>query len=611
MRYLVKTDKFKEAINLQNVKFNDVRLQSGFWFEKEKLNRETTINAVYHQFDITGRIKAFDFNWYEGDELKPHYYWDSDVAKWMEGAAYILAKGPNADLEKKIDDLIEKIRIHQGLDGYFNIYFTVVEPSKRFRCRGYHELYCAGHLIEAAIACDEIGKPVLLECMKKYVEYIYKVFVVEKSAAFTTPGHEEIELALVRLYRYTGNKLYLDLAAHFINIRGTEEGVDRDEGSQSNVPVREIKEAVGHSVRAGYLYTGMAMLAKETNDKELFEACRTIFDNIVSKKMYVTGGIGSSRVGEAFTNAYDLQNDIAYAETCASIAMMFFCHEMLEIDNNAVYADVIEREFFNSMMSGLSLDGTRFFYVNPLEINLNEHFKNLYGPAKYPITQRPEIFGCSCCPPNINRMLASLGNYIFGLENDTIYVNQYPAATMEKDGVSCSVKTDYPTSGVINVKADGVKRVALRIPSWSASFKLNKAYEMNKGYAIVENDGTDIVLELDMTPHAVFANSHINRDAYKLCIQRGPVVYCAEGVDNDGGELHRFSVAPDFTWSEKFDTASGLPELDISAYKLTDTDALYSVSIPKRVETNLHLIPYSSFANRGESDMRIWFNAII
>lgn len=595
---------------MQNIKFNDVRLQSGFWFEKEKLNRETTINTVYHQFDLTGRIKAFDFNWFDGDDLQPHYYWDSDVAKWMEGAAYILAKEENADLEKKLDDLIEKIRIHQCPDGYFNIYFTVVEPSKRFRRRANHELYCAGHLIEAAIACDEIGKPVLLECMKKYIAYIHKVFVVDKSAAFASPGHEEIELALVRLYRHTGDKFYLDLAAYFINIRGTEDDIERVDYDQSDRPVRSIDEAIGHAVRAVYLYIGMAMLAKETNDKELFEVCRTIFNNIYTKKMYITGGVGSTPIGEAFTNAYDLQNDIAYAETCASIAMMIFCREMLTMENNAVYADVIEREFFNSMMSGLSLDGQRFFYVNPLEINLNEHFRNKYGSTKYPITQRPEIFGCSCCPPNINRMLASLGNYIFGLEDDTLYVNQYPGATMEKDGISCVIETNYPTSGVINVKANGVKRVALRIPSWSASFKLNKAYEMNNGYAIVENDGADIVLELDMTPRAIFSNSHVNRDAYKLCIQRGPVVYCAEAVDN-GAELHRFSVAPNFTWSEKFDTVSGLPELDISAYKLTDTDALYSTSIPQRTETTLHLIPYSSFANRGESDMRVWFNAII
>ena len=589
---------------------SNVTLNSGFWFQKEELNRKTTINAVYDQFSITGRIKAFDFSWREGDDNKPHFYWDSDVAKWMEGAAYILQKHHDEKLEKEVDDLIEKIKTHQGPDGYFNIYFTNIDPSKRFTNRDWHELYCAGHLIEAAIACDEIGKPTLLECMKKYVSYIDKVFVKEKSAAFATPGHEEIELALIRLYRHTADKQYLDLAAHFINTRGTENDVGRADYNQSDVPVREQIEAKGHAVRAVYLYTAMAMLAKETGDTALLNACRALFENITSKKMYITGGIGSLSIGETFTNAYDLPNDVAYAETCASIGMMFFCRAMLENENDSRYADVIEREFFNGVLSGLSLDGTRFFYVNPLEINLNEHFQNQYGKAKFPITQRPEIFGCSCCPPNINRLLSSLGTYVFGLDNDTLFINQYAASTLSDNGVSCVISTNYPTSGNVKIKADGVKFVALRIPAWCTSFKINKAYDMKNGYAIVENNGEEIILNLEIKVCAVYANANVARDAHKLAIMRGPVVYCAEAVDN-GEALHKYSIANDFRYDETYDTASGLPEIDITASVICGSDALYSFDAPSKKNAVLHLVPYSSFANRGECDMRVWFGAKI
>lgn len=599
---------------MQSIDFGKVELQSGYWFKKEKLNREITINAVYEQFEASGRIRAFDCNWREGQENRPHIFWDSDVAKWMEGAAYILAHHPDAELEKKLDTLIEKIRIHQGSDGYFNIYFMAVEPAMRFHNRDCHELYCAGHLIEAAIACDEIGKPVLLECMKKYVSYIHRVFVEEKSVAFASPGHEEIELALVRLYRYTGEQAYLQLAAHFINIRGTENDVDGNgryrQEIQCHVPVRKQEEAVGHAVRALYLYTGMAMLAKETEDTELLNVCRTLFENISDKKMYVTGGVGSTHIGEAFTNAFDLPNDTAYAETCASIALMFFCRAMLENEPDGKYADVIERAFYNGVLSGISLDGKQFFYENALEINLNEHFESEYGKPRFPITQRPEIFSCSCCPPNLNRLLPSLGGYLFGLDNDVLYVNQYASAQMTDGNISCTVKTDYPVSGNISVTASGVEKIALRIPEWCGAFQMNKPYEMKNGYAIFQNDGTPVTLELDMTPHAVFADSRVARDAYKLCIMRGPVVYCAEAVDN-GEELHRFSIAPDFSWSEKRDTVSDLPELDISAFRLQDSKKLYSTNVPRRESAALHLIPYSSFANRGESDMRIWFHAVL
>lgn len=601
---------------MKSVDFSKVMFKSGYWLEKEELNRKITINAVYERFDSSGRLKAFDCDWREGEKNCPDIFWDSDVAKWMEGAAYILAHYPDKKLEERLDSLIEKIRINQRADGYFNIHFMAVEPAKRFYNRDWHELYCAGHLMEAAIACDSIGKPVLLECMEKYSDYIHRVFVKEKSSCFASSGHEEIELALIRMYRHTGMKKYLDLAKHFIDIRGTDEDYNLNPGyrkdyMQAHMPVREQKEAVGHAVRALYLYTGMAMLAKETEDTELFSACKALFENIVNQKMYITGGVGSTHIGEAFTNAYDLPNDTAYAETCASIALMLFSRAMLENETDSRYADIIERAFYNGVLSGISLDGKRFFYENALEINLNEHFENAFGSPRYPITQRPEIFGCSCCPPNLNRLLSSLGGYIFGLEDNTLFINQYASSEFEENGVYCSVKTDYPVSGKIIVEAKGIAELALRIPDWCKHFEINTPYHIKNGYAIIENRENIIELKLEMKPCSVFANSHVARDAFKLCFMRGPIVYCAEEIDN-GGELHRFSVSPEFCYEEIYNnTLSGLPELEISAFRLETDEKLYSGNLPKKTPAKLRLIPYSSFANRGESDMRVWFNSEI
>lgn len=590
--------------------FYDVDIKSGFWFEKEKLNRETTIISVYEQFEKSGRIRAFDFETYDKSGIKPHYFWDSDVAKWIESAAYVLAKHHNSSLEGKIDSLIEKIKLHQGEDGYFNIYFTVVKPEERFKNRDCHELYCAGHLIEAAIACDKIGKHDLLECMDKYIDYIHRVFVVKKSAAFTTPGHEEIELALLRLYRHKRDEKYLKLAQFFINERGTENDTDRNMYNQSHIPVRRQEEAVGHSVRALYLYTGMAMLAKETDDAQLLDVCRKLFENIASKKMYITGGIGSTHIGETFTNAYDLPNDTAYAETCAGIAMMFFCRAMLENENRSEYADIIEREFYNGVLSGLSADGKRFFYENALEINLNEHFDYGWGKPRFPITRRPEIFDCSCCPPNINRLLASLGNYVYGFENDTLYINQYVPSTLKDGERTCEIATYYPKSGIVKIKAHGVKKVAFRIPEYSLqNFSISAPYTLNNGYAIITNTGECIELSLDVSPRAVYSNSLVTRDAHKMCIMAGPVVYCAEALDNKA-PVHTYAIPQNFGYSADTDKISDKSffEFDIHAYALQGIDELYTSKPPRYEKAELHIIPYCTFANREECDMRVWFD---
>ena len=596
---------------MKQFSFDRVTLTDGYLFEKQEMNRKITIDAVYDRFDETGRIGAFDFSYREGDGIVPHIYWDSDVAKWMEGAAYILKKHPDPRLEARVDALVEKIKAHQGADGYFNIYYTVVEPENRFTNRDRHELYCAGHLMEAAVAYAEAtGKAEFLHCMERYADYIHQVFVVEKSAAFYTPGHEELELALVRLYRHTGKKKYLDMAAYFINTRGVHESENtRSSYDQSHAPVRQQSEAVGHAVRAMYLYTGMAYLAAETGEAELIRACRTLWEDAVLRKMYVTGGLGSTRIGEAFTNPFDLPNDTAYTETCAAIGLVFFSAAMLALENDARYADILERALYNGVLSGISLDGKAFFYENPLEINLNERFENHFGSNKLPITQRVECFRCSCCPPNLNRLFPSLGNYLYGLEGDCLYVNQYAASLLETDGITCTVKTDYPRNGHISVLARGVGQVALRIPSWCSSFTLNKPYRLVGGYAIVDCDGSEILLDLDMPVRAVWADPRVTRNAGRLCIMRGPIVYCAESVDN-GENLHRFSVGADFTVTEQADTIFGLPTLALSCHqKQIFSDGLYANRPPEKKPATLKLIPYSGFANRGESDMLVWFCA--
>ena len=590
--------------------FDKVELKSGFLKNKQELNRKITINAVYDRFYDTGRITAFKCNWRTGDENRPHYFWDSDVAKWMEGAAYIIKKTPDKTLEDKIESIIDDIEKNQRSDGYFNIYFTVIDPANRFKNRDWHELYCAGHLLEAAIAyADATGKDRFLNIMEKYIDYIIKVFMEEKSAAFTTPGHEEIELALVKAYRFTGKNKYLDLATFFINERGVHED-EITEYNQSYAPVRKQKEALGHSVRAMYLYTAMADLAYELNDKELNEACHTLYHDVVDKKMYVTGGLGSTYVGEAFTKPYDLPNEEAYTETCAGIGLMFFAKRMMMLDNNASYADTIERVFYNGVMAGLSLDGKSFFYENPLEITLMNHFSNMYGQKRYPITQRLECFGCSCCPPNVNRLLPVLGEYVYGYENDTLYINQFADSTLSDAGISCEMTTKYPLDGKISIKADGVKMVAVRIPSWCDSYEINKAYTVENGYAVIENDG-EITVSFDMTPFAVCANVGVIKDIGKLCVQAGPVVYCAEEVDN-GANLHALSIAPDFGYEVSYDENTGLNKLEIDGYRAENAvDKLYSRAKSESIKVSpvkIKMIPYYSFANRGETDMLTWFN---
>ena len=594
--------------------YQNVTLTGGFWKAKEDLNRDVTIDAVYNRFDETGRIAAFRCDWKDGMPYRPHIFWDSDVAKWMEGAAYQLSRDDNPALRAKVESLIDEIEKNQHPDGYFNIYYTVVDPAHRFTNRDNHELYCAGHLIEAAVAYhDAVGDTRFLGLMEKYARYIKAVFMdgtAEPKPKFATPGHEEIELALVKLWHATGEAEYLDLAAFFIDRRGYgDRGEPLDTSNQSHMPLREQRSVVGHSVRAGYIYAAMADLAREKNDAALDEACCALFEDMAYRKMYVTGGLGSTNVGEAFTIPYDLSNDKAYAETCASIAMILFAHRMFLLHHASKYADVVELELYNGMLSGLSLSGDAFFYENPLEIHLDNYKKQ---GGRYPITQRRKIFDCSCCPCNINRVLASVGQYFYAEENGAVWISQFGTSEYRSDACMVSQKTDYPVSGKIEITASCP--VYVRIPGWCRSFTASAPYEMVSGYA--KFAAGEITVQLELVPEYLVSHVGVYKNAGKVSLRRGPVIYCAEAIDN-GGDVHSLFAsgsAPAFALADSV-PETGIPDIVASGYRRHNADPLMDsglrlyapLTVPEKfVSTEIRFIPYHAFANRGESNMLVW-----
>ena len=426
-----------------------------------------------------------------GKDVKPDEFYgmvfqDSDVAKWIEAAAYALAAGEDPELEKAVDETIQLYGASQHEDGYVDSYFTVKCPDKMWTniCDA-HELYCAGHMMEAAVAYYEVtGKRELLDIMSKSADCIYEQFMKKNTRAY--PGHPEVELALMRLWRATGNEKYKELAKHFVDVRGqapnyfVEEKKNRGwnvwdgteelntDYTQSTLPVREQKDAVGHAVRAVYLYTGMADVAKETQDETLLAACRNLWESITKRRMYITGGIGSTFMGEAFTVDYDLPNDTVYAETCASIGLMFFAKKMLENEHRGEYADVMERAFYNTVLAGMQLDGKRFFYVNPLEVVPGISGKAVTHRAVLPT--RPQWYACACCPPNVARMVSSFGSYAYSENEDTFFIDLYAGGTVKTEkGITLTCETDFPHGGTAKytIKGEAETTVAIRIPAWS------------------------------------------------------------------------------------------------------------------------------------------------
>ncbi len=601
---------------MKNVSFRNVDINGGFWKEKQTLVKDVTVYSVYDRFKETHRFDALKCDWKEGMPDKPHIFWDSDVAKWIEGVAYLLEKGSFPELKRIVDDAIDLIVKNADENGYFNSHFLVTRQDKRFCIRNDHELYCAGHLIEAAVAYIKApGEERFLKAMCKYADYIEKCFKTEKTASFVTPGHPELELALVKLYELTGERRYFDLAQYFIDEHG--KGHPGDQGTflpsgnalynQDEMPLKDRTTINGHSVRALYLYSGAADVARLRNDIELTDACKRMFDNTVTRRMYVTGGVGSSHMGEAFTVDFHLPNRKAYTETCAAISLVYFASRMQLLDTNSKYADCIERVIYNGMLSGISLSGDSFFYENPLEIDpeFNEVNTSQTYNERFAITQRKKVFDCSCCPPNLVRFIPSIADYMYTLDDDTLYVQQYMSSMGSFDGVSIEQKTDYPYSGKVFIRSDaGARRIAVRIPWWCKEFTLNVPYTIENGYAIIEAGTEKIELDLGMPINIIRSNRRIHSNAGRISVMRGPVVYCAEGVDN-GKDIKniRLSADADFVLG---DTELGLPKLCTTAYQLKENDSLYSLAENDWESIPLTLIPYHAFANRGTTEMCVW-----
>lgn len=552
---------------------------------------------------------------------------DSDVAKWIEAAAFSLANRPDEELEKKVDEIIDIVAAAQDKDGYLNTRFTITDREKRWtNLLEGHELYCAGHMTEAACAYYEAtGKRKLLEVMQKNIAHIYERFVKQDTEGI--PGHPEIELALMKLYRLTKDEKALELCKHFIDKRGQDptffsREVERrdwtvwganpvdNEYMQNGAPVREQSDAVGHAVRAVYLYTGMADLASETGDEELLSACRRLWKSIVEKRMYVTGGIGSTAQGEAFTVDYDLPSDTAYAETCASIGLMFFASRMLENEIKGEYADIMELAFYNTVLAGMQLDGKRFFYVNPLRVTPGISGKAITHRHVVPV--RPKWYACACCPPNAARLIGSFGKYAYGENRDSVFCHLYAAGEVSfSNGMKLNCETEYPYEMSVRYRVSGNGRLAVRIPAWSrnTSVTVNGVQTGQipvDGYLYVDIDSeADVELHLDGTPAFIRASARVPGLSGMCAIKRGPLVYCFEEADNGRlGEL-RIDKKQGIRIGE-INEELGAVTLSLGGERISDITGLYSSEPEVSTPCRLTAVPYYTWGNRGENEMSVW-----
>ncbi len=608
-----------------------------FWTPHIQVNRENTLPQVYSFCEQTGRIDALRLTWKPGMEPVPHIFWDSDVAKWIEAASYSLATHYDAAMDAQVDEVVRLIVAAQQPDGYLNSYFTVVEPEKRWtNLRDWHELYCAGHLIEAAVAhFQATGKRTLLDTMCRYADYIETVFGTAPGKKHGYPGHEEIELALVKLYRVTGEQRYLHLGQYFVNERGRQPQYFDEEArirgdnpvdyqhktheySQSHMPVREQHTVVGHAVRAMYLYSAMADLARELRDQSLFDADQRLWTNLCATRMYITGGLGPSQHNEGFTADYDLPNETAYAETCAAIGFVFWNHRMLQLDCNTLYADMLERALYNGVLSGVSLDGRKFFYENPLASRGMHH--------------REQWFFVSCCPPNIARLLASLGQYIYAVNDTDLAVHLYIQSTAQvvigNNDVTLRQETTYPWNNTITLRLtmDTPTKfgLRLRIPGWcrKAQLRVNGdefdiASHLEQGYVRVERMWqTDdrIELELAMPIERIYAHPQVRWDAGCVALQRGPLVYCLEGADTTV-PLHRIVVPRTAELTSQFEPTMLGGITAIHGNALVEeveswTEMLYRSQPPVLQSCTITAIPYYAWDNREPGEMRVWLREV-
>lgn len=573
---------------------------------------------------------------------------DTDIAKWLEAVGFTLASYQDKELEQTADEVIDLIGQAQQEDGYLDTYFIVKEPAQRWKnlCEG-HELYTAGHMMEAAAAYYEgTGKRKLLDVVIKLADLLCDTFGAQEGKIHGYPGHQEVEIGLIKLYRLTGVKKYLDLAKYFIDERGVGENYFLKEMrapdyqrifpefaayqpaySQSDRPVREQTAAEGHAVRAVYMYSAMADLAYEYDDKELMDACTRLWNNIVQKQMYVTGGIGASGILERFTTDYDLPNDCNYSESCASIGLAMFGNRMAQITRDASYVDTVERALYNTVLAGIALDGKSFFYVNPLEVWPDNCMERTSKEHIKPVRQK--WFGVACCPPNIARTLASLGQYVYAVGERELYVNLYISNETELEfggqTVQVSMQTKFPFGNtadltVRGVPASGIK-LAVRIPEYAQHFQLladgvMTAYNTEKGYAVVTLS-KDAVLTVSFASPARFvrANPNVRADCGKVALQKGPLVYCLEEADN-GKNLAQLYVdtnqAITETESELF---GGITQLVCKGKRMEQTQwgegELYGAHPLQLQDVTLKAVPYPYWNNRGIGEMAVWVKELV
>ena len=613
------------------VPFTSVKVTDNFWGQRLQASREVTIPLAFSKCEETGRYENFVKAAHPSDTYKVEGFSfdDTDVYKTIEGASYSLQTYPDKKLQKYIDSVLVIVAGAQEPDGYLYTARTM-NPKHPHNWAGKerwvavenlsHEFYNLGHMIEGAVAhYQATGKRNFLNIAIKYADCVCREIGNGPQQKKYVPGHQIAEMALVKLYMVTGDKKYLDQAKFFLDTRGYTSR--KDAYSQAQKPVVEQDEAVGHAVRAVYMYSGMADVAAITGDSSYIKAIDKIWDNIVSKKIYITGGIGARHAGEAFGNNYELPNQSAYCETCAAIGNVYMNYRLFLLHGDAKYFDVLERTLYNGLISGVSLDGGSFFYPNPLSSN-----------GKY---SRKPWFGCACCPSNVSRFIPSLPGYVYAVKNDQVYVNLYLSNKAElkvdKKKILLEQETGYPWNGDIRLKITQGNQdftMKLRIPGWvrgnvlpsdlySYADNQKPAYQVSVNGQTVESDVNDgylsiarkwkkgdvVEVHFDMIPRIVKANPKVEADHGRVAVERGPIVYCAEWPDN------RFNVHsillnqhPQFKVTDKPELLYGIRQITTDAQALSYDKA--GKLVTKDVE--LTLIPYYAWAHRGEGDMEVW-----
>ena len=582
---------------IEQIDFSHVKINDNFWSPRLSKHVSATLPVCIDQIENqTGRIRNFE-NAAKGEgEHSGIFFDDSDVYKALEGMAYSLINNPDPELEKKADEWIDKFAAAQQPDGYINTFYTLTGLDKRWTNMDKHEMYCAGHMIEAGVAYYQAtGKRKLLDVCIRMTDHMMSQFGPGKR--HWVPGHEEIELALVKLYQTTQEQKYLDFAYWLLEERGHGHGTMGDEGKwdpvyyQDIVPVRRLTDISGHAVRCMYLYCGMADVAALKNDTGYIAAMDRLWDDVVHRNMYITGGIGSSRDNEGFTEDYDLPNLDAYCETCASVGMVLWNQRMNQLTGDSKYIDVLERSLYNGALAGISLGGDRFFYVNPLESKGDHH--------------RQEWYGCACCPSQLSRFLPSIGNYIYASSDDALWVNLYIGNTGQirigETDILLTQETDYPWDGsvklTISTSQPLEKEIRLRIPNWCKTYDLSingKRINVSeeKGYAVIKDwKSQDVIaLDMDMPVEIVAADPHVKENFGKRVIQRGPLVYCMEEIDNPE-YFDQIQLSPSTTFQTAFvsDILNGIKTIKTNGRAQSAT-----------------FIPYYAWDNRKAGKMRVW-----